>query len=562
MIINKEHLCIECAVLACLFGVISIFMIPNVFFACIVSMLFLGIFFCCFLWKLNNSISNYPHKVYILVFSILGYFIPIIPVLKYGLYDYYGKVCFILGLILSYSVLLYLYGTFVKQWKTENRFLVIASAYGLFMLFNMPLRIVPDEITHMLTSYRNANLILGVDRPLSEEITLRKTDNDFLIDNIEYGCNYQMMNEYYDRMNKVTDKAEFKISSLNALRQNDISHVISSIPIAICKILNVNGFWTWISGRMINLAIYVLLVYLAIKIIPFGKNIPFTIALLPMSMQQAMSYSYDSWIIASSIFVVSSALYIKYGKNRYTQLICWVCGFLAISLAMMKSHAYIMIGLFPLCIWIEHKFDTSMFWKWCWRILIVFLTCFLVYAVIDCFFGIPDLFSIPYNPIQWMDGEQGYTWQYLLNNPMNAIILLLRTFKSQSIMYITTMISRGLGWLNINLSIITLLLWVSLLLLSVNGNDPIRIKQGIRYWMLLAIIITVVGILYGLLVNWTVETVGVVLGVQGRYFIPVLILGGLLMYHNTSYNGILNDSWNYLILAGYILVVVELMIRF
>lgn len=547
----------------CLICVGSFAVVSNTFFACLSAYCLLTVFSVYLAVCSKENIKNISQIIKAILYLITAFGVCLFPLLKYGISDSYGKVCFFLGIAVSYSILLYWYGTNVKQWKIENRFLTVVLTYGLFMMINMPIRIVPDEITHMLTSYHNANIILGIDSADSEMITLRQTDNDFLADNIEYACDYQMMNRYLDRYDDEPIQTEVQIDSINALNQNDISHVISGIPIAICKGLNANGFWTWISGRVINLAIYILLVYFAIKILPFGKRVPFTIALLPMSMQQAMSYSYDSWIISASIFVVSSAFALTYEKNiKHRKIIFIFCVCSAVSLVMMKSHAYFLIGLIPAFIWLEDHVDTSLFWKWFWRILGLIIAVFLVYAAADYVLDLPDIVLVPENPIGWMNGEQGYTVQYLINNPMQAVLLALRTVKNLSAMYVTTMISRGLGWLNINLSWLVFIVNCVLLFFSVNGEDGIELKKGTKYWMVLCTLITITGIFYGLMVNWTVVTSEIILGVQGRYFIPLLLVIGLLLYRKWKCTKMTGMIWDHLILFGYVMTVIELMMRF
>ena len=180
----------------------------------------------------------------------------------------------------------------------------------------------------------------------------------------------------------------------------------------------------------------------------------------------------------------------------------------------------------------------------------------------DVLFGVPDIVRVPDNPIGWKNGEQGYTWQYLINNPVQTVLVALRTIKNQSIMYITTMISNGLGWLNINLSVMVFVVYCLMLLFSVSGNDSIRMKKGMKYWMIVIVLITTLGIFYAHMVNWTVVSCPIVLGVQGRYFIPLLIIICLFFNINWKHTKQLHFVWDHMILFGYVMVAIELIGRF
>lgn len=563
MKMKENRSCILLMIICIIISASGQLMISDSFFSCLVSFSSLAVFLVYILMQSKNILKDTLTIITFVCYSVIAFGVSIISLINYGIEMSYGKVSFLLGLMISYSIFLYWYGTYVKKWTLEKRFLIIGIPYGVFMMVNMPIRIVPDEITHMLTSYKNANIIIGIDSADTEKITLRTTDADFLVDNIEYACDYAMMNRYYDRYYDSVSEEITLVDSSNALSQNDISHIISAIPIALCKKMNINGFWTWMSGRCINLMVYVVAVYFAIKMIPFGKRIPFTIALLPMSMQQAMSYSYDSWIIAASIYVVSVSLGLIYSnlmkQNRVYFLICLAFAF---SLIAMKSHAYFLIGLFPIFLWIEKNMDTTIFWKWFWRMCGLIGIIFLIYIGFDVLFGVPDIIRVPDNPIGWMNGEQGYTWQYLINNPVQTVLVALRTIKNQSIMYITTMISNGLGWLNINLSVMVFVVYCFMLLFSVSGNDSIRMKKGMKYWMIVIVLITTLGIFYAHMVNWTVVSCPIVLGVQGRYFIPLLIIICLFFNINWKHTKQLHFVWDHMILFGYVMVAIELIGRF
>lgn len=552
--------------LLAVYGCIHLQIPSNMRFCAIYILPFL-LFLCYLIYEYkNHKLSekiDVKSIVFIIVILLLNFVLIIKTIEKYGLYQIYGIVSFKLDLMILFFSILFLYGVFLQKWKLENIFLTVAVPMGIFMMFNMPLRIVPDEVAHIYTSYRNADILLGINSMNDETFSLRKTDSALFTDNIEYACDLEMMNSYYSKASDYTGLDEvIDISSTNTLAVNDISHCISAIPIAFCKLQGINGFWTFMSGRTINLFCYILLIYLSIKYIPFAKLLPFTIALLPMAVQQGMSYSYDSWIISSSIYVisVSLALFDKSVEILKQDIILLIIT--SISLTIMKSKAYILIGLFPLYMAVQNKYKQNKLWKRIWIFILIILFGFIGYALLDKIFDFPDFFTEPYNPISWCNNEQGYTFQYCLNNPMVFLHLVLNTTHLFP-MYLGQLICRGMGWLNINLSYIIWIIFFVALFLSVSfSGEKYEVSNEIISYMFFSILVTIIGIFYGLMVGWTTVTSAVILGVQGRYFIPLLPMIGVIIYSYIPKKIQNKNLWTLLLVFGYMFTVIELISRF
>lgn len=554
------------AYLLAVYGCIHLQFPSNMRFFMIYILPFL-FFLCYVIYKYkNHKIAekiDAKSNVFIIVTLLFNFVLIVKTIEKYGLYQIYGIVSFKLDLMILFFSLLFLYGVFFRKWKLENIFLTVAVPMGIFMMFNMPLRIVPDEVAHIYTSYRNADVLLGINSMNDETFSLRKTDAALFTDNIEYACDLDMMNRYYSKASDYTGIDDvIEISSTNTLAVNDISHCISAIPIALCKLNGINGFWTFMSGRTINLFCYIFLIYLSIKYIPFAKLLPFIIALLPMAIQQGMSYSYDSWIISSSIYVtsVSLALFDKSVEIPKQDIVLLIIT--SISLMVMKSKAYILIGLFPLYMVVPNKFKQNKLWKRLWIFILIALFSFIGYALLDKILDLPDLVTEPYNPISWCNNEQGYTLQYCLNKPMVFLHLALNTTHLFP-MYLGQLICRGMGWLNINLSYIIWIFYFVALFLSVSYScEKYAVSNEIINYMFFSILVTVIGIFYGLMVGWTTITSAVILGVQGRYFIPLLPMIGVIIYSYIPKKIQNRNLWILLLEFGYMFTVIELISRF
>ena len=117
----------------------------------------------------------------------------------------------------------------------------------------------------------------------------------------------------------LSDKRPDEIAVISTEKPVDISPV-AYIPqifgTIIARLLHFGWIPLIMMGRLFNLIFFIILIYWAIKIIPIGKMVIFSIALLPMSMELASSFSYDSVIISLCVFFTAYVFYLAYEKNK------------------------------------------------------------------------------------------------------------------------------------------------------------------------------------------------------------------------------------------------------
>ena len=133
------------------------------------------------------------------------------------------------------------------------------------------------------------------------------------------------------------------------MNEFDYMYYLPALGITIGRVLHFGSMLTFLLGRFFNLLLYTALVGLAIKVIPKGKMILFMVAMLPMSLQQAASFSYDAMINATSILVLAFTVKILLGDIASMTKLHWAL--YAISgmlLASTKHYCYILVALLPL----------------------------------------------------------------------------------------------------------------------------------------------------------------------------------------------------------------------
>lgn len=78
-----------------------------------------------------------------------------------------------------------------------------------------------------------------------------------------------------------------------------------AIGLRVGRWLHLSALGDFYLARICNMLVSVFLVYLAIRIIPFGKIVLLFIGLLPMTMQQFSSFSYDALHISSCLLFIA-----------------------------------------------------------------------------------------------------------------------------------------------------------------------------------------------------------------------------------------------------------------
>ena len=392
------------------------------------------------------------------------------------------------------------------------------------MMLSLPVKTVPDENAHIYTAYQMSDKMMHYYENDEGEFLIRKQDQEYLNQPIEYSNSSELMESIYQSSTARSDDEIIKIDSSVCLSHNEVAYIASASGITFGRLLNLNAFWTLLLGRLFNFALYVVLIYFSIKIIPFSKKVPMAVALLPIAIQQGMSYSYDSLVIALSVFIVCGALKIKNNYSRPKTLLLEIAiGLSCLVLFFLKSHSYVFICLIPVVVVFSENTRFQKLFRYAMIFMSFCIILFLFYLIVDSIFKLGPVVQIPDNPIAWQDGAQGYTIQYFINEPFDLLLVFLRTAVIYTPFYIGSSISNYLGWLNINTPWIYCILFIGLCFVASQEDCTSKMNKTEKFYFALTFVITVFSIILALLISWTPVGTGVSLGVQGRYFIPLFI---------------------------------------
>lgn len=361
----------------------------------------------------------------------------------------------------------------------------------------------------------------------------------------------------------------------NTAVYSPIPYLPQIIGITLGKLIGLSPILLMYVGRVCNLLGWLVLGYFAIKVTPICKWTFFLLALTPMSLFQAASLSADAVTNGVSFLLIATFLQvaleprasdwnqeveeINSPSQKYPKKI-FIIFLLSVLLALSKQAYFPLVGLF-LLIPVEkigsRKKYIGIFALLCLASVLAILSWSLIskgtYTTL-----VPDV-------------APGKQIQFILTHPFDLIGVILRTFLNDGIEYISQFIGK-LGWLDTKLPPLFILSYLVMLVFSVNTGvvqsrnvkvahrrkdaqaasrrvdtkviredhsslsgqtyKDILISARQKRILLLILILNVILIATILYISWTPVGKERVLGLQGRYFIPIAPILFLLLYND------------------------------
>lgn len=469
---------------------------------------------------------------------------------------------FVIQLIIYFLILSLLaagcmYAFFDKNYKIkpEKAYLIAGIVMGFVYLLLIPITAVPDEHTHINSAYNISNTLMGTEGN-SDTLMMRAEDAAHYYNStnlVRDDYNYEFRDAFHKAVNRTMVD-----TGITVMKGNTQLYILPAIGITIGRLLGLSTTLVFLLGRIFNMAAFIAATYYAVKRMPFGKGVVTLWALLPITLQQTSSFSYDAPVFALSILIISTTLSMAYGgetgkKRRITDLSVMIIS--CILLLPCKGFALFPIVAFPLMLipkYFKNNPEKAAVFKEKIRpwmkgvatgILVVFvcLAGFVIMKTIKRWL-LPE--NINNNYIEWAN-HTGFTPGYFIKNPVRFFEIILNTIWIKSDVYFSQMFGGLLGWLDINIPFVFTLGFVLILVYVAmrKENEEQLIKNGERIWMIIVFIGIICTAVAGMLFNWTPNNADCIEGVQGRYFLPALVLG--LIALRTKKTGVSVNSDRY-----------------
>lgn len=427
----------------------------------------------------------------------------------------------------------------IEKWNlpTEKLFLITVGSIGILYMFLLPPFSAPDELVHFSTAYGVSNELMGREASDAYGCTYVRAEDA----NTPYGA-IPSMNTYdytYHNLFQSADNEEVIPYSVQGIvTKNKITHLFSALGITVGRLLHLGAVPTIFLGRIGNFICYLILVYWAIKKMPFGKNVLMMLSLTPMALELITSYSYDTVINGMAFFAVAWILDCIFAKDKVRWKEIGVLVLMALLLGPSKI-VYSMI--FVLCIFIpREKFDKKIYY-WLTGVAVVgAIIGSNVYVNIGSIIAMSGTTATETAEVVVNSATPSYyTLSWCLAHPIDAILIYIRTTITNGPSYVSGMIGRFLGWLEIGLpSYITLafmLVCGLLIIVRTKDESPEKIKMKHTLTAMFLMIIVYVLVLTSMFFGWTNVGESLIAGVQGRYFIAIVPLIALILTRKKIY---------------------------
>lgn len=180
----------------------------------------------------------------------------------------------------------------------EYKYAITIAIIGTIYLFLIPPMTAPDEPYHFMCAYKISNVLTFTPKADEGNEWIRQQD----LNKMNYGSRAGSYYDFYSKDIRIdeagkNEKIQYDLDWGSELRVG-AEYWISGVIIAICRILHFDGRVLILAGAWGNLLFYVIAIFWAIRIVPYGKNSLGMISLMPMLVSLISSYSYDPFNFA------------------------------------------------------------------------------------------------------------------------------------------------------------------------------------------------------------------------------------------------------------------------
>lgn len=439
-------------------------------------------------------------------------------------------------------------------WRLEQIYPAAGLILGLLFLFVLPPLSAPDEISHYVSAYQLSSKILGMPsnapngrvllRP--QDVWVEDLDGVYEYEPDEAG-NLKVVLESSEGSRKLGDPLDQSVyhliwelapdkqyepgraealagkmvgSMYPPVTTTPVAYGPQALGMALVRAMDWGTLPLLYLGRLCNLVFFVFMTWLAMKRLPFGKEVLFGTALLPMTLHLSSSFSYDAMIMGCMFYFTAVCLDLAYEKERTEWKDVAVLSLVMAAAGPCKMVYAVMMGL---CLLIPVKKFGG------WGRWFISAAC-VAGAWAGAMYLVNSQVIVSYateteSYVQWA-GESGYSLSLLIHQPMRLIKIFYQTLLWQAQHYHLTMIGAYLGNLDPVLDVpYVLVVLFTLCLLGLALRKPgesLSITGGKRLWVLAVCAGCGAAVMLSMLIAWTPLSSRVINGVQGRYFLPFL----------------------------------------
>lgn len=442
--------------------------------------------------------------------------------------------------------------------KEHVLYLVLAVGFGLVALFDLTPLYGFDMKFQFDSAYVLSNELLGM-----EGAVYSPSAADPSVNNVHYyrrACDdYSAFQFFYT--DSVSDNYVDTYASLRNLRVDEgddelilvesaqgfvsdqlyILYLPQAVGFALARLLGLSFIPMVQLGRMAAYGVFVLLMFLAIRSVPFGKRLFLILGLLPAVMTQTVSITRDTTIFSLSFFLAAKVLQAAYAEHKPTVWNWIIIVGVSALLAPCKAVYLPMAFLWLLVIYRQYVYGQKADWK---KVALRTLCCtmpIVISLVLFSSVSIPSMLGQLFSSLipkasaaeETVSAAAGltetaavsatYTFSYICSHLPEALMVFANTFRQELGMYLVNAIQLFEIDLGSSDAMTVLILFLLVIESCRIGGERERIQPGERYFGLLVaagvLLLTALASM-----QWTSVGTYTLYGLQGRYLTPALPL--------------------------------------
>ena len=409
----------------------------------------------------------------------------------------------------------------------QRIYLFAGVSLGIMFLFMQPVGSIPDEKAHLFVSYDVSNTLMGISRTEDGNLLMRADDAEFELLDEAGGEEFSL---YWEALDDKAVNEEMQDIGRRPINAQKYQYIMPGIGLTIGRLFHLGAAGTFFLGRLFNMLGFVLITAYAIRCLPFGKSILALLALMPMSLQQASSFSYDAFVNSAAFLLVAMTLRLAYGKENWAESTKgkrWHAVHMIILLAAcilllpIKGYAYAPICFLPVILvfsnWKTNRKEALLY-------LGILAACVAAFAIMRLLPMMHQIETVTYMTSRSNKVKEMYSLAYLRSHPYEWVYVLLNDSRNHRAFYIESMLVTPLAKLTKPVNNVMVYVCTSVLLLaSLRKKDETAIPgKAAKLWIHLTSWISVACVLLGMLFVYTPVEHKLIDGVQGRYFIPLV----------------------------------------
>lgn len=408
-----------------------------------------------------------------------------------------------------------------KNIKVENIFLLIAPIVCIFFLITMPTFKNHDEYYHWLKAYEVSmgHLMTPIQDGVQGSLMPGGVSEIFPTDWLN--MTYKDVKE--NLQIQLNEENPGVLNPETASVYSFVQYIPQAIGIFIARHITLSAILVTYGGRLINMITSILLIYFAIKIMPFGKKLLLVPAMIPIAIEGFSSLSPDALTISISFLYIAYIMYLAFGKKKIIALKeKIILLIMSIIIALCKIVYIPLVGL--ILIIPKEKFKNKNNKS---KII-----NFIVIAGIAVIINLTWLAISSRYLATFREGDSKVQVILALKNPLQYIQMLMYTVNINANKYLLSLFGAELGWgelvqLQSLIPYIILAIYVFVAMIDEDIKNKFKTYQIV--WIAL-VCLAIIGLIFtSLYVQWTTVGSTSILGVQGRYFLPILPLIMLLI---------------------------------